>query len=242
MGAMALVSNRWGKEPPEGGLWPTYETLYFAVAGDKQVKVTLESPDPGVKHTVAEWKLEDRKPWMFLDWDPSDAEQAAAIRVATRKLESTGAHIDLEKEYPISAAGRPVMRAQPARVHLAKGVRDFRVSSWGEHRVNRVVFLDFLDGENWVMRVAVDLDQEQVIPHSWKPTPEDIEQARKVADPSLGDFIKGDAKVGVRGWSDYYAPGQWVLVLCYTKARDESSSELRYVSVDMTAKQVWRSP
>lgn len=80
--------------------------------------------------------------------------------------------------------------------------------------------MNFFHQGRWVCEIAVNLDAGEVVPHNWKPGPDDIMAARKIADPLIEGFLKKDAecKLEVEAWGEYdYVRNHRLITLCYTR-------------------------
>jgi len=197
---------------------------WYHLKGDREVVIEFGGLDK-LNRVEAVGALSPRSKWRGLFWDPArqDAEQARDIARKHLNRELARGAV-LTKKYKTNPAGRRVSALRvPMTLTLKSGDRAaFTASASGRYVTHKLVVLDLLAGDRWVSQVVVDMDGKEVVPRSWTPTAKDIARARKIADPTVKDFLgRTEAerkKVTVKAWGDYdYGPLRRLVVLSYER-------------------------
>lgn len=221
-----------------GGMYP-YLIKYYELKGCKELIIKFlgeEVASVGTITLLTKWK--------YLAFDVGDKEASTAIEIAVRHMKNLiPKGEDLFETFKITPIGRVVTNMRKTvRLNSTDGQESiYEVIVFGEYSTHRLVVLDFLRGDQWVYQVKVDMNEQAVVPSHWEPSSTDIAEARKIADPSIAEFLKpisgplGDinAKVTVEALGDYeYGPTRRIVVLDYSI--DKRSKRIR-VDLDNSA-------
>ncbi len=208
-----------------GGL----EKLYH-IRGNKQLRVVicgLWCNEKVVlrKKVVHIGPFELKRAW-YGHFAPTDDEAKKATQIALAQLKRDLAEgTDHRELHEISTPWQVISSDLPElTVELdadRKGERkQYTVTVVGRYVTHRLVELDFACQDRFEFHLTVDLEDEVVVRTKWQPSPQDIEQARSIADPTLKDFFGSDRrnKVKVTASGEYdFGPTRRCVFLSYEK-------------------------